>query len=206
MKFPFRIHRRLVRRAALGLAVAAVVVPTAQALPGDKLSAELDTAALPCTPTCPSFDTASNLPDDAAIHGPGAASIVTIPESVSGRQFGPTSAGIVADTVKPMPIKGGFVLRQAQPAGASSDVTRRRDRRRPRDRPRRRTRGRRGRLWASAAGGAVSRTPEQVLPRKRRAGSPGPPVAAESGRFSGPSSVPAQRLRRRLTQCGCGAR
>ena len=124
MKFPFRIHRRLVRRAALGLAVAVVVVPTAQALPGDRISAKLDPATgLPCTPTCPSFDTASNLPDDAAIHGPGAASIVTIPESVSGRQFGPTSAGIVADTVKPTPIKGGFVLRQPQPAGASSDVT-----------------------------------------------------------------------------------
>ena len=114
---------RLVRRAALGLALAAVLAPTAQALPGDRISAELDTAALPCTPNCPSFDTASNLPDDAAIHGPGAASIVTIPESLSGRQFGPTSTGIVADTVKPMPIKGGFVLRQAQPAGASSAVT-----------------------------------------------------------------------------------
>jgi hypothetical protein len=125
MKFPFRIHRRrLVRRVVLGLALAAVLVPTAQALPGDRISAKLDPATgLPCTPTCPSFDTASNLPDDTAVHGPGAARTVTIPESLAEREFGPTSAGIGADPVKPTPIKGGFVPRQPQPAGASSDVT-----------------------------------------------------------------------------------
>jgi hypothetical protein len=62
-------HRRFVKRIALGLAVAAVAAPTAQA--------------------------AVSIPDELSGRqfGPSGLAVVVIPDELSGRQFGPTLAG-----------------------------------------------------------------------------------------------------------------
>jgi hypothetical protein len=95
MKFPFRIHRKFLRRVALGLATAALAataVPLAQGMPGRAYQQpQLDGASLPCTPSCPDFGAASGQdnapvvlhrsgyvvgsepvrPNDRAVHGVG---------------------------------------------------------------------------------------------------------------------------------------
>lgn len=116
MRFPFRIHRRrLVRRVTLGLAVLAVAAPSAQAL-------TLDPGGLPCAPECSATEVQS------VLHaGTGAPRTVTIPPELSGRQFGPTVAGVGVDPARLTPavsIPESLSGRQFGPTGAAPTVDR----------------------------------------------------------------------------------
>jgi hypothetical protein len=98
MRFKVRNHRRWLRRVALGLTVAAVVAPAAQAYDYHQpLGASLDTATLPCTPSC-SFATgtqSSVQPEVARAHPRGGHLAGPIPDEIITRAFAPAAARAV---------------------------------------------------------------------------------------------------------------
>jgi hypothetical protein len=96
MKFTIRIHRRWLRRVALGLAVAAVGVPTAQAFDYHQpFGAGIDTASLPCTPSCAAVGgtRVSVTPAVERTHPRGGLMVAgPISTKLAGRDLGPTAA------------------------------------------------------------------------------------------------------------------
>jgi hypothetical protein len=95
MRFPIRIQRRWLRRVALGLTVAAVVAPAANAYDYHQpFGADLNTASLPCTPSC-SFDLGqpSVEPAIAPAHPRGGLVVAgSIPSDIGTRAFIPAGA------------------------------------------------------------------------------------------------------------------
>jgi hypothetical protein len=117
MSFSNRFRRRLIRRLALGLAVAAVLAPAAQA--------SLDPGGMPCTPACSWLESAGadvrpTVPDDRAVRptivsGPSAAGQY----SVDGPRSGPVTNLPTFSTDAPRTAPDAIVKPVAVPVAGS---------------------------------------------------------------------------------------